>query len=905
MSILLDPKDDGSLAFFLDGDLQFDSRDERNYHECLALPAQAIAQARLGKDLKALIIGGGDGLTARELLKANSVTHIDLVDYDERVLNLARQEFAHLNNNSLSDSRLQVHVEDAWNFVQNAQLSGVKYDIIVCDLTVAQTIEEAAFQSIEWYQLLAAILAPRGVIAANSVSPMATPQAYWSIYFNMLHSGLKALPYHIIVPSFVEQDYGLDWGFIMASNESIKLTEINNQLPLAEPRQALKGVEHLRRLFTFPEEVYFWQKHALPFHKGSDMLLHYFYNSDEVELGSKRVWQSLGFEYSMAKLPAPYSGAPLMPMEISQEVAESLLTETANGTEIDGNGNHIDALLSRVLRLVPSLQRYQTRSIIADFLSNPGAFLDGIDLPGLVKALLDRAMELPRLVVAELKLLQEKLVDWAGDHLSLLKLGSRVLTIVTVVVVLGNLINPDAAFGKGGHGGDHGDHGGRGMDRSAMGEHDGRDGGRGMDRSAMGDRGGHWGHWGGGGRWGHWGGWARSWHRGGWGGWGVWGEPYYAGNGGYVNLNVSDNTQTVDEEGNTYPPNNYKYNQAAVNNYDWSNNPNNNQVSGGPSGNPSDNNSDSAGSGSTQDASDYRLGPDTDILPDGKIAMQLTDKAYLLVSGSGTQLVDQDTGIPILPLASDPSLLYNLGSQIKRQAAGLQSAAQHKQSSSDWSSNLGFDSQGNNNPQKEVDNINGSVTLLNQALQTLGPLPKSAPPNATPPIPGAYEIFNSVWMTGDGKFVVVKGSSGNLAYFDSHGWYSDQGITKVSAPHAAKFKSVIQSYLGQLVKESDSAKASMMQDQKEANEHVQKLTQKLQDYQNPPPDGNNDDGVYLGAQHVSRDEAIRRTQGMIKKAQARIRALQSQIDAMPGETAAASKILAMLQGSAGQGSSAK
>src|SRR5208337_4004694 len=105
MSIFLNLRSDGSMALFIDGDLQFDERDEKIYHEGLALPALQLAISRLeaGNNLSGLIVGGGDGLTARELLKSCRVAKIDMVDYSPEVLSLAAKELAGLNEMSLAD----------------------------------------------------------------------------------------------------------------------------------------------------------------------------------------------------------------------------------------------------------------------------------------------------------------------------------------------------------------------------------------------------------------------------------------------------------------------------------------------------------------------------------------------------------------------------------------------------------------------------------------------------------------------------------------------------------------------------------------------------------------------------------------------------------------------------------
>src|SRR5258708_756752 len=116
MALQVDRREDGSVAFFIDGDLQFDSRDEANYHEALALPAVMVAAQRSSGSLRAFIAGGGDGLTARELLKSARVEHIDLVDMDPTVLALANCDFAAFNKDSLTDNRVAVHTQDAWTF---------------------------------------------------------------------------------------------------------------------------------------------------------------------------------------------------------------------------------------------------------------------------------------------------------------------------------------------------------------------------------------------------------------------------------------------------------------------------------------------------------------------------------------------------------------------------------------------------------------------------------------------------------------------------------------------------------------------------------------------------------------------------------------------------------------------
>lgn len=119
MAVVLQHRpEDGSVALFVDGDLQFDSRDERIYHECLALPALALASDRTSGPLRALICGGGDGLVARELLKSDRIQAIDLADYSPAILEMAASSLKTINDGSLEDGRVTVHVGDAWAFVE-------------------------------------------------------------------------------------------------------------------------------------------------------------------------------------------------------------------------------------------------------------------------------------------------------------------------------------------------------------------------------------------------------------------------------------------------------------------------------------------------------------------------------------------------------------------------------------------------------------------------------------------------------------------------------------------------------------------------------------------------------------------------------------------------------------------
>jgi spermidine synthase len=441
MSMLLERREDSSLAFFLDGDLQFDSVDEHIYHEGLALPALMIAESRGKNALRALIIGGGDGLTARELLKSQRLEKIDLVDYDSEVLQLARTKFAELNRNSLEDNRLAVTVEDARIFVKRALDAGIQYDVIVSDLTSPDNVEGAQLHSIEFYQQLSSLLTENGCLAVNTASPSGTPEAYWSIYNSILASKLNPRAYRIVLPSFAEQSYGADWGLIVASRRLIDASEIGG-LEFAQSNRFLTGAAVLRDLFTLPAAVMARQATVAAGSGTSDVLVHYLRNSVAITADDAQPVDTLSLDLATLAAPAIETKSFLLPIELRQALVE---WKPEPGQE--------EQITQQIFELMPALNRHQTREMVNDFLNKPAAFLQAINLGELVNELLRRAKELPVLLRDELVILRDKLADYAQDKEELLGLGLRSLAVVALVVIIGNLMYPDAVYAKGRHGG--------------------------------------------------------------------------------------------------------------------------------------------------------------------------------------------------------------------------------------------------------------------------------------------------------------------------------------------------------------------------------------------------------------------------------------------------------------------
>ena len=208
------------VRLFLNGHLQFASVDEYRYHEALVHPALALAHTRT----RVLIIGGGDGLTAREVLKYPEVLEVDLVDLDPAVTRMATRNpyLTALNDNALSRSEVQVYHEDGFSFLQKDR---PPYGVIIFDLPDPREEGLAKLYSREGYRLAKRMLAPGGVIVTQATSPYYARRAYWCIGNTMEAAGFIPISYHLNIPSFGE------WGFQLGLQSERDLT-VNFEGPL-------------------------------------------------------------------------------------------------------------------------------------------------------------------------------------------------------------------------------------------------------------------------------------------------------------------------------------------------------------------------------------------------------------------------------------------------------------------------------------------------------------------------------------------------------------------------------------------------------------------------------------------------------------------------------------------------
>ncbi len=205
--VLTSWKDD--LRLYLNGHLQFASRDEYRYHESLVHPGLGAARSRAN----VLVLGGGDGLAVREILKYRDVQHVTLVDLDGEMTTLFRTHarLTALNGGSLNDKRVTVVNADAFTWL-DAQTA--PFDFVVVDFPDPSNYHVGKLYTSAFYRLVQKHLAPGAFLCVQSTSPMFARQSYWSIVATLERAGLRTYPYHVYVPSFGE------WGFVLAGEQS-------------------------------------------------------------------------------------------------------------------------------------------------------------------------------------------------------------------------------------------------------------------------------------------------------------------------------------------------------------------------------------------------------------------------------------------------------------------------------------------------------------------------------------------------------------------------------------------------------------------------------------------------------------------------------------------------------------
>ncbi|MBT3583326.1 MAG: polyamine aminopropyltransferase [Halobacteriovoraceae bacterium] len=230
------------LRLFLNGNLQFSSKDEYRYHEALVHPGLAsIPQAK-----RVLILGGGDGLALREVLTYPKVKEVLLVDLDPAMTRLFTKhaELKKLNKNSLTSEKVKVINQDAFVWARDyLKNGGEKFDYIAIDFPDPSNYSLGKLYSTSFFSLAKNLLDKNGVLSIQSTSPYFARKAFWCVGNTLEAVGLKTIPYNAYVPSF-----GI-WGYYLAHHGNFKMTKnFNSKLRYINTKT-------VDAMLTFPSDM--------------------------------------------------------------------------------------------------------------------------------------------------------------------------------------------------------------------------------------------------------------------------------------------------------------------------------------------------------------------------------------------------------------------------------------------------------------------------------------------------------------------------------------------------------------------------------------------------------------------------------------------------------------------------
>lgn len=197
--------DAGELRFFQDGRLSVRGRQAHAANRAFVRPAMAGPHARV------LVLGGGDGLALREVLRRPGVERVTLVDQDPGVARLARRDpgLRALNDGALDDPRVRVESADPFRWLRQRAGSGPRgpagtgptraggrgYDVIVAALPEPRVAAGAKLYSQEFYGLAARALNHQGRLAVRTGPPGARPRDFWTVDATLRAAGLSTCPY--------------------------------------------------------------------------------------------------------------------------------------------------------------------------------------------------------------------------------------------------------------------------------------------------------------------------------------------------------------------------------------------------------------------------------------------------------------------------------------------------------------------------------------------------------------------------------------------------------------------------------------------------------------------------------------------------------------------------------------
>ena len=202
------------IRLFLNQNLQFSSKDEYRYHEALIHPGLAT----LPGAQHVLVLGGGDGLAVREILKYPQVTSITLVDLDPAMTHLFSTAplLRGLNDDALNSPRVHVINADAARWLDEHD---EVFDFVVADFPDPSNYAVGKLYTTGFYRLVEKHLSARARLVVQTTSPFYARQSFWIVAQTLEDAGFRIAPYHALVPSFGE------WGFILAGREDFQPPE--------------------------------------------------------------------------------------------------------------------------------------------------------------------------------------------------------------------------------------------------------------------------------------------------------------------------------------------------------------------------------------------------------------------------------------------------------------------------------------------------------------------------------------------------------------------------------------------------------------------------------------------------------------------------------------------------------
>jgi len=248
--VLTENKKLGDIRLYINGNTQFSSLDEKRYHDLLVHPVMSIAN----KPEHALILGGGDGLALRELLKYKNIKSITLVDLDPDMIKLASENphLRKLNKDAFQDARLHVrppgnvnsinvkgvYLESEDSLTKKMQSEWVatvdvysidadqfirtknnqRWDVAIIDFPDPSSVELSKLYSKQFYRKLRSHLSSKAFISIQSTSPYHSKESFLAIGNTLKSAGFNILPYRQNIPSFGDWGFHLAWS--SASGES-------------------------------------------------------------------------------------------------------------------------------------------------------------------------------------------------------------------------------------------------------------------------------------------------------------------------------------------------------------------------------------------------------------------------------------------------------------------------------------------------------------------------------------------------------------------------------------------------------------------------------------------------------------------------------------------------------------